>query len=537
MWMTDDTPFNDTNDVADSFGEQNLLHSRHGIRPVSHHLPGYCYHRVRIEQVITVVSMKGRPYMTVQQRELHIVQSQVVLGDPHVNTDNRDRLSVRFAVYDALVRRDESGAFVPRLATAWSCLADARTWTLRLREDVVFHDGKRMTAADVVATLERVSDPDMRGEMATQGVFAVYLAGASFTAVSEHVVEIVTAEPLADLLDLLVDVPIVRAGFSDDVPNGTGPYRVLSSGGDALLMEAFVEHWNRTPQFPAIRWRAEPNAERRATMLLAGNADLVTDLDASGTQAVGAAATATVVEAAISTCVAFLFNVNKGVCSDRRVRQALNYGADVERLVADVADGAASRTNGPLSQLAIGYDPGLAPYPFDPERARALLAEAGYADGLKITLDVPEVMPDESRELARRLADEWAELSVLVTVREFADRLGYAQMVRAKQIDDACCFDSSPLSTFRVLREKLHSGVAGPWWQGYANPEVDRLIDTAAATVDDAERQRIYQQVSGIVHDDAPWLFLYSPRVAFGVGPALAGTGWRPALNGLITLD
>jgi peptide/nickel transport system substrate-binding protein len=104
-------------------------------------------------------------------------------------------------------------------------------------------------------------------------------------------------------------------------------------------------------------------------------------------------------------------------------------------------------------------------------------------------------------------------------------------MVRAKQIGDGCCFDSSPLSTYRVLREKLHSRVEGPWWQGYANSEVDTLIDMAATTVDDADRQAIYRRAYRLIRDDAPWIFLYSPLLVDGAGPRL--TGWQPGINGL----
>jgi peptide/nickel transport system substrate-binding protein len=97
-------------------------------------------------------------------------------------------------------------------------------------------------------------------------------------------------------------------------------------------------------------------------------------------------------------------------------------------------------------------------------------------------------------------------------------------MVQGKTIDDACLFDSSPLSTFRVLREKLHSGLSGPWWQGYKNPEVDSLIDQAARTIDEAQRRSIYRRVYSKISDDAPWIFLYSPNFFWGVGKRAHGS-------------
>ena len=182
--------------------------------------------------------------------------------------------------------------------------------------------------------------------------------------------------------------------------------------------------------------------------------------------------------------------------------------------------------------MHFGHDPDLAPYPYDPERARALLREAGYPDGLELVVDVPTSLPDEASLLARIMAEQYARISITFSIRLFEDRLAYAEMVRAKHIDDACCFDSSPQSTFRVLREKLHGSVQGPWWQGYSAPEVDRLIDLAARTKDPSQRRRIYQQAFRAIHDDAPWIFLYNPTVCYGFGPRLRD--WHPGTNGMI---
>jgi len=106
-------------------------------------------------------------------------------------------------------------------------------------------------------------------------------------------------------------------------------------------------------------------------------------------------------------------------------------------------------------------------------------------------------------------------------------------MVRAKRIDDACCFDSSPLSTYRVLREKFHSRLRGPWWQGYANSEVDVLIEEAQATVDVARRRDIYHRAYRLIRDDAPWIFLYAPSISWGVGQR--ARGWSAAVDGLVS--
>ena len=226
--------------------------------------------------------------------------------------------------------------------------------------------------------------------------------------------------------------------------------------------------------------------------------------------------------------VVFMCNATRGACADVRVRQALNYALDVLALIRDAVGGAAQPLNGPLTPRHDGYDPETAPYPHDPARARALLAAAGYGAGLTLVVDIPTTHPDEAPRLAELMAEQFNEVGVTVQVKTFDDRPAYAEMVKAKRIDDACCFDSSPLSTWRVLREKFHAGVRGAWWEGYSNPEVDALLDQAAAVVDVDRRQALYRRAYRLIHDDAPWIFLYSPTLAWGQGLASRdGRAWR----------
>lgn len=174
----------------------------------------------------------------------------------------------------------------------------------------------------------------------------------------------------------------------------------------------------------------------------------------------------------------------------------------------------------------------MSAYPHDPVRARSLLAEAGYESGMDLVLDIPATLPDEAPRLAKQMARQYERVGIRTEIKEFSDRPAYAEMVRAKQVHDACCFDSSPLSTYRVLREKFHSVGRGPWWQGYTDPSVDGLIDCAQATVDLNIRRDLYRRAYATISESAPWIFLYNPTLMWGIGPKLGG--WTPQLDGLI---
>jgi peptide/nickel transport system substrate-binding protein len=449
---------------------------------------------------------------------LRVVQPTVRLLDPHVWTDTRDRLNLRHAAYDALVCYDlaatTGGYYAPALAARWHLAENAATWTFELRDGVRFHDGTRLTADAVVASLDRARAASLPGELGTSGLYHGYLGAAEVSAPDASHVRIVTPEPMADLLDLLVEIPILSPGAAA----GTGSYRTVATDESRVQMEAVGNSWRGPAAYRGITWRAEPDETARRAELLAGAADIATDLFAGTREKAEADGRARFIEREGKVAVIFMLNARCGPCADRRVRQALNYALDVDSLIAHARAGAARRLNGPLTPLHFGYDPDTPLYPHDPEAARRLIREAGR-DGLKLVIDIPTILPDEAPLLGRLIREQYARAGIEVEVRAFADRPAYADMVKAKRIDDACCFDSSPLSTWRVLREKFHGGVAGAWWQGYDNPKVNALLDRAARTVDNAARRTLYRSAYRLIRADAPWAFLYSPTLTWGMGP------------------
>lgn len=464
-----------------------------------------------------------------------VIQSSVELGDPHICSDSTTRLSLIFSVYDALVKTDASGAYRPALAESWSVDESARAWTFRLRPNVRFHNGEILRSDDVVATLGRVLDPSIGGAFGTQGVYLSYLKDAEIAKVDDATVRIITGEPMADLLDLVVAMPISPANALDRLPMdyiGSGPYRISERTPDVIVLEAFPEYWGEAPKYKKVKWIAEPDEGKRVDALLSGRADIAAGVEEDGRSRIKDSGNASLQSWDSGLCIIFMLNCFEGPCRDLRVRQALNYALDVDEIIARIKGGAADRLNGFLTPHHFGYDPAVPSYPHDPAKARALLVEAGYTNGLKLVFDVPSSMPDEAPRLAALMAEQLGRTGISVEIVEHADRAGYSEMVRKKKIHDACCFDSSPRSTFRVLREKLHSALRGPWWEGYKNETVDGLIRQAQATLPDAERQAIYRRIYSIVRDDAPWIFLYRPTVFWGIGPNLKE--WRPRADGLI---
>ena len=484
---------------------------------------------------LPLFSSCGPPPAANRQQVLTVFQASVTIGDPHIVSDAIGRRSIIHSVYEALVRLDERGNYQPALAERWEVEEDARTWTFYLRDGVKFQNDEVLSASDVVATLGRVLDPSIGGAFGTQGVYISYLGTAEISALDDLVVRIVTGDPMADLLDLIVDMPISPASELHRLPGayvGSGPYEIIEQTDTRVVVAAHDEYWGGSPDYQEIHWVAEGDAGARVDALLDGRADIAAGIGIQGRDRITEDGGAVAHEMDSGLAIIFMANALEGPGGDRRVRQALNYALDREEIIAEITHGAAKPLSGYLPPNHFGYNPETPPYPFDPDRAWSLLAEAGYEDGLTLVFDIPVVMPDEMPQLARLMVEQYSRVGIKVEIVEHQDRSAYSEMVREKRINDAAGFDSSPRSTYRVLREKIHSTLQGPWWEGYENKEVDALIEEAQATVSDTERQAIYREIYTIIRDDAPWIFLYNPTLYWGAGSAM--TDWKPRPDGLL---
>ncbi|MEI6308229.1 MAG: ABC transporter substrate-binding protein [bacterium] len=456
---------------------------------------------------------------------LVILQPSLHQGDPQEMTDDPDTLSLRAAMYESLVRRDLQGRIVPALAQQWEISEDARQWTFHLHQGVRFHDGQTLSAGDVLFSLERGLAPDRGGELGTTGVLASYFRGASWRELDQGSVQTTLAEPNADLLSVLLEIPILsrRAVERDDIGvAGSGPFRLKHQGPREILMELFPSYREELP-ISSLLWREQPDPEKREHAWQREEADLVSCI--RPVRGVGEGKT---LRQNGSLCMVLFCNFQGGALRDIKVRQALNWATDREELVKTVLGGAGIPLGGPLSPWHYGFDPSIPTYGYDPERARQLLAEAGHADGLALTMMAPTSQPVESPRLAVALKGQWAKLRIQLEIRYVSPRELYAEQVRAKRFGDLCLFDSSPLSSSRVLREKFQSNPPGPWWQGWHSQEVDAWLGQAAATPNDEARQGLYRKAYRCIVESAPWIFLYRPAFFWGLGERLSGWGIGP---------
>jgi peptide/nickel transport system substrate-binding protein len=468
---------------------------------------------------------------------LTIAQSKLRMEEPHNCTDAKDVLTIFTSLFDSLAAYDPKMKYVPALAESWTVSDDARTWTFKLREDVKFHNGQSADAEAVAFSLKRMARPDMGVTLGAPGVYNQYLAGMKLDILNRQAVRLTLIEPMADLLDILVTgyilppetVDRLGAGFKA-APVGSGPFEFVEhEQGIRVRARKNRNYFQALPDYETIEWLLVPDPDERLRMVRNGKAHI----------AAGPPYTASLEDSGLnymrsrgSTVFIIIFNAKSGPLKDPRVRLALNLGVDRKALIDSVLNGAGYPLSGFVSPVHFGFDPGQTPILFDPNRARALLKESGYSEGLSLTLDSPTSLPNEAVRLSEALSDQLIRIGVEINIVYTEDRELYANKVRLKDIHDMCIFDSSPLSTFRVLKEKVDARFEGSWWQGYHNEEVEKLLDTAQSTADNSRRKAIYKQCFRLLNEDPPWLYLYNAMNITCIAPRLSA--WQLPAHGVI---
>ncbi len=368
--------------------------------------------------------------------------------------------------------------------------------------------------------------------------------------VDAHTVRFRLSEPYAPLLSnlaypigLMVSPAAVREHGSEygRNPSGTGPFEFSEwVSRRRVVLERHPDHWDGAPRLRAVVFQPIGDALTRVTELRSGGADLIVEVPANHIVEFRGSAEFEVHERVGPHLWFLILNTRDGPFADRRVRQAANYAVDKRALVNELLEGTATVAAGPVpAAFGWAYDRELEPYPYDPERARQLLAEAGYGDGLEIKLYVtqggsgmlePVLMGTAIQAYLRRVgieaeieSYEWNTFldrvnSGLGEGTERADMAEMAWMTNDPHVLPALTLHSDALPE----RGGFNSGY-------YSNAEVDSLLDEARVTTDMAARARLYRRVQRIVHRDAPWIFVASWKQAAVTTSRVAGFQLQPS--------
>jgi peptide/nickel transport system substrate-binding protein len=279
----------------------------------------------------------------------------------------------------------------------------------------------------------------------------------------------------------------------------------LRSADGQMVVEAFDKHWRGAPKIRRIVFKPVPEPSTRAAGLRTGQLDLITNVPPSLARELEHVPGIKVLRVPSTWIIYLGLNAFKKPLSDVRVRQALNYATDVDAIIKSVLEGNGRRLPGPLTPLMFGYDPGVKGYPYDPAKAKRLLAEAGYPEGVEITLDSPDGRYQGDKEIAEALAGQWQKAGFKPKV-QVAEWGAYFQRYLGKQFPDAYLLGlGGPMQDGDELYNLVSSKGRGLY---YKNEKVDALFDAGRSTMDPAKRRKIYSDLAKAMVEDATWVFL-----------------------------
>jgi peptide/nickel transport system substrate-binding protein len=391
------------------------------------------------------------------------------------------------------------------IAERWENLSPT-TWRFHLRRGLKAHDGGELTAEDVKYSLELAMDPKSK----THG-YATEIA--SVTVVDPLTVDIVTHEPTASLLVSLSTLFIApkaareRAGSEafGTQPIGTGAYKLVSwQRGQQIELEANPDWWRGTPQPRRLIFRLLKDPSTRIAELRTGGVDIVYGIPLPELATLASSPDTQVIQTKGARTISYPFNATKPPFDDLRVRQAMNYAVDREGIVRSILQGNASVLTGPFVPGTLGYDPAQKPWPYDPQKARELLTQAGYANGLEASWTVTDGVFLKDREIAEAVTAQLAAVGIKITLLPTERAKSQADILSGSFALSTSAwgasYDPIRMLSWFYLGEKA------------ALPDVrlPELINRASTELDAAKREQLFREIFRYHVDNALWLYIHA---------------------------
>lgn len=308
-------------------------------------------------------------------------------------------------------------------------------------------------------------------------------------------------------------------------PVGTGPFKFVEwKIGEELIMERNEEYFDDPPQVAKVYFRVVPEDATRSLLLESGSADIAMRLPVTEVERLEGNADISLSESDTVMTMYVALNNNKGALKDTRVRQALNYAVDKSIIVNDILGGLATVADAPISPYTWGYA-SIGTYSHDVEKAKQLLAEAGYADGLDLELWTPVGRYLMDTQVSENLQAQWAEAGINVKIRQWEFQALMSEVKKGEFDMVLLGWSPSTGDADQGLYPVFHSSQWPPASNRahYNNATVDKLLEDAKVEVDSDKRAELYKEAQQIITDEAAWTFLYYPKQALAYRSNVSG--------------
>ena len=450
------------------------------------------------------------------------------------------------AVFDSLITFSYEGDFIPLLASEFAFTSDT-TLEFWLREGITFHNGETFDARSVTTSVARMQDEDEGSHLIRN-----FASIVEVEVVNDYHVIMHLSGPDAQLLHALTRLPMVppdhyaavgQAEFAQN-PIGSGPFKFVEYVIDShTIFEANPDYWDGSPKgkplVAEVVMRVIPEPTTRVSELVTGGVDLIAAVPLDQRSVVTDAGMTNISYADGRVAVARINSSNIGVSAeaaegeaargfealtDVRVRQALNYAVDRQTIIDALLGGTATPLGQPFVPGGFGYNPDNEAYPYDPDRARELLAEAGYGDGLNIKLTAQNTILSD---VLTALVDYFADVGVTAELEVIEPGLGNQRLL-AGDYDPLFMSTWYPAETFFHFLIRCEGLIST-----YCNPDLEPLLLEEKQTLDIGERNQIIWQITDVLREEAPALWLWNSESTAGVNTNKV-SGWKSHARGWI---
>ncbi len=462
--------------------------------------------------------------------------------DAHSNTNlASDQMFAH--LYDRLVMFDMRSNIVPQLATEWSVSNNGLTWTFKLRRGHKFHDGTPVNAAAVKASFERLFDP--RNPFSRRTIFEMI---KRIDVVDENTVAFTTDKPFGAMLNNMANpsasIVSPTAAAKQDVntfgrfPVGSGPFFFREwVRGTRIVLQKNPAHWLASQtNITEIEFRPIPDDATRAIGLETGELDFVTTIAPQEAKRLAGNPNLVVYNLPRARIQGLYPNLTKKPWSDLRVRQAMAYAIDNRAIVDTFLAGFARVADSPLAPGVFPYKPQATRYNYDPERAKKLLAEAGYPNGFSASMWVPVGSYAAAQQISEAVAEMLKKVGINLKL-EVMESGQWLVLLRSKGPKESTLdmtyygWGTQTGEADYALRLVFHTENFAPACCNrnfYSNPELDSLLDKALGTTNVAERRAAYERAQEILWRDLPWIWIFTVNHSAVGNKGLTGAALLP---------
>jgi len=421
--------------------------------------------------------------------------------DPNA-TEGSPEFRVAANIFDPLVRRSAEGKLEPALATSWS-RKDLKTWSFQLRKGVEYHNGNDFTAADVAYTFERVQDPTK-----TEVAFISKLVEEIRT-VGKYEIEIETKDPVPYFVNQLAHLYILDKQSSEarskgeiaNDPIGTGPYEVVEwTRGQEIIFEADENYWGEKPEVKKVVYREIADAMTRVAALFGGEIDILLGVPVELFDKVKNRSGIKTIKTPSRRIIYLGLSGRKGFpTANTKVRKALYMAINEQEIVEKIMNGLAIPASQMFDKHMTGYNSEIERLQYDPEKAKELLAEAGYPEGFEITLDSTNDRYMNDAQIAEAVVRYWQKIGIDA---ELAARTASQHGPLVANHNTNCYllgWSESSYSGLALLSSMFHTPEEGyGTWNGgdYSNELLDTFIESGSKILNNNLRREYVEWVN-----------------------------------------